>query len=477
MQLFGDIVKSILNEGENKVDFNYDSIPNSNFVNGPVYVYHMTNESNLSGGILKTGWESYYNLVNSYGHGIYTTIYPSFDPRANVKDEQGRPNPTLDWDGGTSHYMARRFIYGQKDNGGGGRKPAVMIACKTKKSHPFHSFIIFDEKIAKEIYRSHWEFRNQLKLILGDKLYDEIRKYKGTIIDQISMLSYRKMYERGEAAYLVEKYLCNDVEVNKKIKGLIFHGPGDGFVAIFRDYNALEPFAISYDCGHTFKKIEVEETFEEYNNNNVDVRSALGLDRFFFPKLDTIKPEYWDILKNIPFKYISSILFGDYGIVGTTNNPKQERIIIGGRGYQCITTQNRKDWKWNYLYKPLINNGDDYMNMTVSPNIWFDEISNKWNKNTAVVMKDNKLYTIYNKNGNFYLYDEHGNDIGNLKELTDNDLIQYNNTTINKKKEDKIGNNNDDKTIVQNQEIDKSNNEIEPIEKRVRPKRKFGLRK
>ena len=465
MGLFANVVRSILKEDRNDKDnFNYKSIPNSNFVSGPVYVYHMTNESNLKGGLLKTGWESYYNSVNSYGPGIYTTIYPSFDPRANVKDEQGRPNPTLDYDGGSSRYMARRIIYGQKDNKGGGIKPAIMIACKTTKANPFNGFIVFDEKIAKELYHNMWEFRNQLKSILGYRLYDEISKYKGTIIDQISSLSYRKMYERGEAAYMVDKYLCNDVRINKKIRGLIFHGPGDGFVAIFRDYNALEPFAVSYDCGHTFKKIDVEETYEEYNNNNVDVRSALGLDRFFYPKFDTIKPEYWKILKDMPFKYISSTLFGNYGIVGTTNNPK---VTMS----QYITTDNRKDWKWNYIYKPLINNGNNYMAMTVSPNIWFDEISNKWNNNTAVVMKDNKLYTIHNNNGEFYLYDGKNNEIGNLKKLTDKDLILYNN-----KAEKDIIDNTNNEVQTQNQNVS-DDNKLEPLEKRVRPKRKFGTRK
>ena len=166
----------------------------------------------------------------------------------------------------------------------------------------------------------------------------------------------------------------------------------------------------------------------------------------------------------MPFKYISSTLFGNYGIVGTTNNPK---VTMS----QYITTDNRKDWKWNYIYKPLINNGNNYMAMTVSPNIWFDEISNKWNNNTAVVMKDNKLYTIHNNNGEFYLYDGKNNEIGNLKKLTDKDLILYNN----KAEKDVIDNTNNE-VQTQNQNVN-DDNKLEPLEKRVRPKRKFGLRK
>lgn len=50
---------------------------------------------------------------------------------------------------------------------------------------------------------------------------------------------------RGNVAYDINSVLCSDVRLNRKINGLIFHGPGDGFVVIFRDYNALEPFGVS----------------------------------------------------------------------------------------------------------------------------------------------------------------------------------------------------------------------------------------
>ena len=73
MGLFGDIVKRILNEDKTKSVIKYESIK-SDYVKGPAYVYHMTGKDNLKHGILKSGWESFYNAWNSYGPGIYTCV-------------------------------------------------------------------------------------------------------------------------------------------------------------------------------------------------------------------------------------------------------------------------------------------------------------------------------------------------------------------------------------------------------------------
>ena len=473
MALFDGIVKKVLSEIKKVTTFNYRDIPEDDFVNGPVYVYHMTAEANLKGGLLKSGWESFYNLVNSYGPGIYCTVYPSFDKRADVRDENGRWNPTLDYDGGSSMYPARRIIYGQKDNkSGGGTKPAIMLVCKSVKPKPFWNFIILDEKIAMAVYRSHWRLNDQLKLIFGKDLYDYAYSKFGTKIEQWMRAGHVATYMRGNVAYDINSVLCSDVRLNRKINGLIFHGPGDGFVVIFRDYNALEPFGVSDDCGHTFREISVEETFNDYNNNNMDVRNALGLDRYFCVKTDTLNGRYLQQLKNIPFKYVSSVFFGDYALVGNTDNPIIDSNSSNGIHYSFVSTQNKADWKWNYIYKPLVNDYDDYMQMTVSPNIWFDVVSSRWDKNTAAVTKDGVLYTIVNNNGQFMLYDSNGKELGNLKTLTDDDLKEFKKSrpmlNVAQIRNDKVVAKQDDSQDVDNSQNTQIN----------RPKKKFfGVRK
>lgn len=415
MTLFGKIVNSVLKEakGEEADIIPYNSIK-SDYVKGPMYVFHMTSSKNLHGGILKTGWERFFNDVNSYGPGIYTCVLPSFDPKARVTSSGygSKPNPKLD--------ASRTYIYGSKDNSGkGGKNSAVILLCKTLKPYPLRSFLIFDENIAKLVYKNHWHINDQLRLILGEKDYHQImasNKELRTLAayadsadrflknhdkkDSQSVDAYNSLYYRGIGATIADR-ACNSLQVNKKIRGLIFHGPGDGFVAIFRDYNALQPIGVSTDLGHTFKPLATEEEFEDYKANNIDIGSALGLDRFYNAKNNMVRRQYQN-KGEIPFDYLDDTFYGDYAIVGKNINGKM---------------------KWNYLYKPLIERESDYYDMLVSKNIWFDSVAkNDWLNNQTIVSKNGEMYFIRNDNGQFFLLDKNENTIGNLNTLTDNDL-------------------------------------------------------
>ena len=487
MELFGSIVNRVLNEVKDKKVLKYEDIK-SDYVNGPVYVYHMTGKMNLKGGILKSGWESFYNAWNSYGPGIYTCVLPSFDPKARV----------LSGGYGSSEYpdrdADRQYTYGApKDDAKWGSIKGVMLLCKTLKPHPFRSFLIFDEHMAKTIYKNHWRPLDQLRLILGEKLFKEkmrTNEYLRTIgayfdsaqrfidnrdeNDQRALDGYNALYYRGYGAMAADR-ACNDPEINRKIRGLIFHGPGDGYVAIFRDYNALAPIGVSYDLGHTFEPIETEAEFEDYQVKNVDVRSALGLDRFFFSKTNTIKPRYLNTLSNVPFKYIGDTFFGDYALVGNTDNP-QTKYDYSFRGL-VVTTDNKEDWRWNFIYKPWINR-DNYNEILVSPNIWFDTVSTKWANNTAAVTKNDVLYYIVNKSEYFILYNDKGEEIGDLATLTDRDLENI-------PQQQPINMSNAAKQDTQNVNIARQpqgqnqpqSSNSQAVAQTQRPKRKFGIRK
>lgn len=488
MTLFGSIVNSVLNEVKDEQVLNYEDIK-SDYVNGPVYVYHMTGKSNLKGGILKSGWESYYNAWNLYGPGIYTCVLPSFDPKARVlTDGYGSMEyPERDVD--------RQYIYGApKDDPRHGSVKGVMVLCKTLKPHPFRSFLIFDEDMAKTIYRNHWRPLDQLRLILGEKLFKEkmASNYSLRTIgayfdsaqrfidnrdenDQQALDGYNKLYYKGVGAKNADR-ACNDPDINRKIKGIIYHGPGDGYVAIFRDYNALAPIGVSYDLGHTFEPLKTEAEFEDYQVKNVDVRSALGLDRFFFSKTNTIKPRYLNILSKVPFKYINDTFFGDYALVGNTDNPEIKYDYIN-RG-TVVTTDNKEDWRWNFIYKPWINKSDNYNEILVSPNIWFDTVSTKWANNTANVMKNGILYYIVNKSGQFILHNDKGEEIGDLAALTDKDLE-------NVPQQQPINMSNVANQDTQNVDIARQpqgqnqpqSSNTQAVAHTQRPKRKFGIRK
>ena len=488
MTLFGSIVNRVLNEAKDGEVLKYEDIK-SDYVNGPVYVYHMTGKSNLKGGILKSGWESYYNAWNSYGPGIYTCVLPSFDPKARVLTGGygSREYPERDVD--------RQYIYGApKDDPRHGSLKGVMVLCKTLKPHPFRSFLIFDEDMAKTIYKNHWRPLDQLKLILGKKLFKEkmASNYSLRTIgayfdsaqrfidnrdenDQQALDGYNKLYYRGQGAMIADE-ACDDPDINRKIRGLIFHGPGDGYVAIFRDYNALAPIGVSYDLGHTFEPLKTEAEFEDYQVKNLDVRSELGLDRFFFSKTNTIKSEYLNKLSNVPFKYVNDTFYGDYALVGNTDNPRTDydhssRALV-------VTVDNKEDWRWNFIYKPWINKSNNYNEILVSPNIWFDTVSTKWANNTANVMKNGILYYIVNKSGQFILHNDKGEEIGDLATLTDKDL-----NNLPQQQPINMSNvaNQDTQNVniaqqPQGQNQQQSSN-TQTVAHTQRPKRKFGIRK
>lgn len=447
MGLFSDIVRKVLLEAEGKNIISYDSLKND-YVNGPFYVFHMTGESCLKGGILKSGWESFFNEWNSYGPGIYACVYPSFDPRARVLDAGigSKPNPNRD--------AERQYIYGgAKSLYSSVKKKAVMLLCKTLRPHPLKNFLIFDEAMAKTIYGENWRIADQLKQIFGRHFYSAIKgcyplkslldyslecdKYfeisskHGNIANTENekpysnrlLKIYDKMYYRGNGASLADNACSFNVNVNKAIKGLVFHGPGDGFVIIFRDYNAIEPVGVSYDLGRTFTPIETEAEFDNYQRNNVDIRSALGVDRYFSPTTNTIKEDY--VNYEIPFHYIGSTFFGDYALVGRMKKPSfVNQLTKDGRKISVakLTDETLGNWLWNYIYKPWISS-QSYDGMLVSKNIWFDRVaSSRWDGNMSSVLKDGDVYTIVNNDGKFLLVDGDNDVLGDLRTLTDKDL-------------------------------------------------------
>ena len=280
----------------------------------------------------------------------------------------------------------------------------------------------------------------------------------------------------GIINYIIADEACDDPDINRKIRGLIFHGPGDGYVAIFRDYNALAPIGVSYDLGHTFEPLKTEAEFDDYQVKNVDVRSALGLDRFFFSKTNTIKPEYLNKLSNLPFKYVGDTFFGDYALVGNTDNP-QTKYDYSFREL-VVTTDNKEEWRWNFIYKPWMNKSDNYNEILVSPNIWFDTVSTKWANNTAAVVKNDVIYYIVNNSGRFTLHNVKGEEIGDLATLTDKDLE-------NVPQQQPINMSNASKQDTQNVNIvqqpqgqnQPQSSNTQAVAHTQRPKRKFGIRK
>lgn len=329
---------------------------------GYLYVYHMTEKKSLEGGIYKTGFDRYYtgNNSNMYGPGVYTTLYPSFDPRAEVKDSIGRPNPELD--------KSRGHIYGH-----------VMIKMRARKG-AIKNFLIFDEKWAKIQYKNNWKIEDQLRVLLKPETFDKIKAQHPYEWNQ--MCNGSENYERGYGAHTASELCAINYDMNRAIRGYIFHGPGDGFVCIFKDFAAVTPVAESTDYGHTFKPIELDPMFDEYVTNNVDLRREFGAEYQYdnkSGKKKMMRNAYYD---EMPDRF--------------TN------------GYARV----KKDGKYNFLYFKTFKNG------LISP-VWFDEAPATFSRaGTARVIINGEPYWIANKNDNFVIYDENGQFLSYLRDFS-----------------------------------------------------------
>lgn len=353
MKTFSNIVDNVLNEGFEK--------------DGYLYVYHMTSPDALKGGIYKTGFERFYTGSNSnaYGPGVYTTIYPSFDKRAGLIDLYGDSYSDLD--------RRRGSIYGD-----------IMVKLRARKGAIRH-FLIFDEKFAKIQYKENWKIEDQLRVLLTPETFS---KLKSEYPSQWRTMCYSdEMYTRGFACHAAAQLCAINYEMNRAVRGFIFHGPGDGFVCIFKDFAAVTPVAESTDYGHTFTPIKLDPKFDEYVTNNVDLRRELGAE----------------------YQYDNKT-----GKKNCNRNGKYDELPSHfTNGFARI----KKDGKYNYLYYKTYKNGP------ISP-VWFDEAPVTFSKNgIARVILNDELYkikcmgdyfVIYDKNNKFMSY------LSDLKEIMDN---------------------------------------------------------
>ena len=111
----------------------------------------------------------------------------------------------------------------------------------------FKKFLIFDEKIAKEIYGKNWEIENQLKML--DVPKEEISKIK-LILDNVDSNLYHG--RTAPSAFAVWRYFRNDIYQKYNIRGLIYKGNRDGFCVLPYDFSSVIPFSVSFDKGETF---------------------------------------------------------------------------------------------------------------------------------------------------------------------------------------------------------------------------------
>ena len=339
MELFESLVRKALNEG---------------FENGKLYVYHMTKPTAIEGGILVGGFERWFSGDNSnyYGPGIYTCMYPAVDKRSRTS--------------GVYFDMNRGSIYG-----------SAML--KLEANPDLSNFVIYDVDTAKRVYGDKWKMEDQLEMILPSRV---VEKMKNTRHSSGSLWGYctnhPDMYTRGTSLKALWEYvLKGDAEANAAVKGLVYWGPGDGFVVIFRDYMACKPVAVSYDYGRTFQPIQVSPKFKAYSQNNVDIWRALKYDAgnpndsrglFYDPKTYRKK---WGA--DAEYDYLPPYFYNNFAMV-------------------------KKNGKSNYLWKKTFLNGP-------ISGVWFDECPERFKRSgTEVIIDGIPVLIKQAENGQFFTY-------------------------------------------------------------------------
>ena len=205
-------------------------------------------------------------------------------------------------------------------------------------------FLIFNYDIAKKIYKSRYQFRDQLEQILGKK---EWLNYKNN--DDIKDIHYT--LDEGNVEYTSK--LARDFSklfrdsILRKLNGMIFTGENDGNVLVVYNRRNIEPLRYSEDDGQTWTNVRNVKTYQrikdsdEYKNNTEiqHILNKIENEGLAIGFVKMIPEKYHDILLNNLSKkgdklnrneidFINNLKFfkkfGDFDIFNILKNSKDK---------------------------------------------------------------------------------------------------------------------------------------------------------
>ncbi len=368
MHLFEDIVEKVILEKK--------KVLKEGMENGTFYVYHMCPKKAVEG-ITKTGFERFFGasqVAMSYGPGVYTTVYPSYDKRSKCSD------PRLDAD-------RRRFWYSSGQNG-----EAVVLKCIGRNG--LNGFMIYDEDVAAKVYgKDNAPFDKQLKLLMDPEEYNNLVNNHSDDFNRLCGTRYGRYFDNqyfwnnsgGEVAGYFDNIMSNYPKSYNKIRGLSFHGGHDGFVAIYRNFNDVEPVEVSYDYAKPgyqritdltlhFKPANIDPRFFEYVKNNCDIYSDLGVVGMFDPKTHRRKASFNSLPQNARYDVLPAYFIANFAKVQSLS-------------------------RYNYIYRKTFKKGP-------ISGIWFDSAPDTFSTfGTTVSLEGNKILLKMNtKDDSFHAY-------------------------------------------------------------------------
>lgn len=304
-----NIFENAVNEYFNNIT--YDNVKTKN-INAPI-VYQCTFSNRLKS-IFKNGFSREFTATaggNFYCTGLYTTY--------NLES-------TL------NNLQTKDHIYGDA---------ILKIAIQS-----YERFFICDKKIAQQVYGENYMPEKQIEYLLKDypKILEKVKKspyYMDAIQTEKKRTSINVMAFLNA---LDGMYCLSDNILNKlDIRGFVFYGSNDGYVALIRDFRAALPLEYSLDKGRTWIDSDLTQDRFERIANDYDPIIFLGKDAENY-----IEPQTYRVIN-------------DY-----------------------MKVQRKTDGKFNFV---------DLEHNILSP-IWFDIASPMDKNHFAYVQLDDELYYI-----------------------------------------------------------------------------------
>lgn len=309
------------------------------FLNGKKRIVYVCAHTSDVDAIFKNGFSRQFANSNdymynggalTYGDGQYGSV--SLDNAANN--------------------LSRKTDYGKSD---GKKYGSVIIKCVLMGS--FYNFLIFDEDLAKYIYKDKWQIMDQIDHIVKDpaarnELKNFVRPYLGRALynpsqDPMSRTNHvlLSMFSSQNGFRKWTNFFRQN-----GIRGGVYHGHGDGYCFVCYNYSDVIPVAYSTDYGKSWKDDKFDfDAAKERSFKDPDAASRFGhkfkgMDsatpvlvncggkKFSVTVVQTLNGKY-NILNNHTGDKVSPIDFDERPTISTEG---EFQFLVGGRMFYGI---------------------------------------------------------------------------------------------------------------------------------------------
>ena len=288
------------------------------FLNGKKRIVYICAHASDVDAIFKNGFSRQFANNNDYMHNGGALTYGDGQYGSVSLDN-------------AANNLARKTDYGKSD---GKKYGSVIIKCVLMGS--FYNFLIFDENLAKYIYKDKWQIMDQIDHIVKDpaardELKNFVRPYLGRALynpsqDPMSRTNH-VLFNMFSSQNGFRKW-TNFFRQNG-IRGGVYHGHGDGYCFVCYNYSDVIPVAYSTDYGNSWKDDKFDfDAAKERSFKDPDAAARFG---HKFKGMDSATP----ILVNCGGKKFSvtvvQTLNGKYNILNNHTGNKVSPIDFDER--------------------------------------------------------------------------------------------------------------------------------------------------